>query len=53
MSKSEIIGTSSLGLVSLMAIFAWAMNIWGGWAEKTYERANNSVTVQASLTAFA
>lgn len=29
-----------LALVALaaLAIGAWAMNIWGGWAEKAYER---------------
>ena len=52
MLKNEIIGTSFLGLVSLVAIFAWAMNIWGGWAEKTYERAKNSTVAWYWLRKF-
>jgi len=52
MPTGEIIGTTFLGLFSLVAIIAWAMNIWGGWAEKTYERTKDSTTAWYWLRRF-
>jgi hypothetical protein len=45
MLTSEIFGKGILVLASLMAIVAWVMNIWGDWAERTYERTKGSATV--------
>ena len=29
-------------VLALAAICAWAMNIWGGWAERVYEKQKDS-----------
>ena len=52
MPTGEIIGTSFLGLFSLVAVIGWAMNIWGGWVEKTYERTKDSATTWFWLRFF-
>jgi len=52
MSISDLIGLCLLGLFSVAATILWAMNIWGGWAEKMYERTKCSKSSYFWLNTF-
>jgi hypothetical protein len=36
MSTGDMLAVSIFGVISILVIFIWSMNIWGGWAEKIY-----------------
>jgi|GEM_PF-1973798 hypothetical protein len=52
MSKNNAMNIFLLGLATVAAGFGWAMNLWGGWSEKTYARMKKSGNSWIVLRAF-